>query len=517
MTARWVIRKLSMHQIKYLLTLLTVILLLAAASKKHGSPPVPRALPDAVTHGTAQVGGQSIRYTARAGNIMLHNDKEEITARIFYVAYTKDGSAANQRPLTFFYNGGPGSSTIWLHMGSFSPVRVVTRNGAPTGPPPFKLINNSNSLLDKSDLVFVDAPNTGYSRVVGMGRPKDFMGVDQDGHAFTQFIARYISQFNRWNSPKFLFGESYGTTRDCVLVNMLQDAGVEMNGVVLLSSILNFGLGGLGGGQPIGGGDWPYVLYLPTQAATAWYHHKAASHGQNLKQFLRTVEAFAAGQYMHDLAQGTDLSPAEYNTVVEKLHQYVGLSPQYIRESNLRVPYRRYEKELLRNQNTIVGRYDSRFMTYDIDAAAQDPSWDPSDVGISGAFVSTFNEYIRQKLHYISSSQYRPTAYGGQLGAPWDMHHRGADPPANVAPDLAEAMTKNPRLRVFSANGVYDFATPYFQTEYTLNHLNIVAPLQKNISYGFYQSGHMVYLNPSAQAQFKADLARWYDSALSAR
>jgi len=494
---------------------LTILGVLAVTPTKHKAAPIPRALPDAVTHHIAQVGGQSIPYTARAGNLTLRNDKEEITAHIFYVAYTKDGADTNRRAVTFFYNGGPGSSTVWLHMGSFSPVKVVTINGAPTGPAPFRLINNANSLLDKSDLVFVDAPNTGYSRVIGSGRPKDFMGVDQDARAFMQFIQRYISQFNRWNSPKFLFGESYGTTRDCVLVDMLQNAGVQMNGVVLLSSILNFGLGGLGGGQPIAGGDWPYVLYLPTEAATAWYHHKAVTHGQTLGAFLKGVEQFAQGQYMHDLAQGSDLDTGEYDDLVQKLHAYLGLSPQYIRESNLRIPYRRYEKELMRNQDTIVGRYDSRFMTYDIDAAAADPSWDPSDVGIAGAFVGTFNEYIRQRLRYHTSLQYRPTAYGGLLGAPWDMHHRGDDPPANVAPDLAAAMSKNPHLRVMSASGVYDFATPYFQTEYTLNHLNIAPPLQKNISYGFYQSGHMVYLNPSAQAQFKKDLARWYDSAVN--
>ncbi len=490
---------------------------IAAAPAAHRPAPLPREIPDAVTHHTARVGGASIPYTARAGTITLKNDKEEVTARIFYVAYTKDGADRNRRPVTFFYNGGPGSSTVWLHMGSFSPIKVATVNGAPTGGPPFNLVNNTNSLIDKTDEVFIDAPNTGYSRVIGKGDPKEFMGVDQDGRAFSQFIQRYLSKNNRWNSPKFLFGECYGTTRDCVLVNMLQHAGVQMNGVVLLSSILNFGLGGLGGGQPIAGGDWAYVLYLPTEAATAWYHHKAAAHGESLPVFLKGVEQFASGEYMHALAQGSDLSSAQADHIVRVLHEDLGLSTQYIRESNLRVPYRRYTKELLRNENTIVGRYDSRFMTYDIDGAAEDPSWDPSDVGMSGAFVGAFNQYVRETLRYNSDLQYRPTSYGGQLGARWDMHHNGNDPPANVAPDLAEAMSSNPHLRVFSGNGRYDFATPYFATVYTLGHLQIAAPLQKHITYGFYPSGHMVYLNPAAQAQFKSDLARWYDASASGR
>ena len=496
-----------------LCALAAVMLLCSAAAPKH-RPAGPVAAPaDAVTHHTLQLDGTTIPYTARAGTIDLRNDKEQVTARMFYVAYTRDGAAAPRRPVTFFYNGGPGSSTIWLHMGSFSPVRVVTRNGAPTGPPPFHVVSNRYSLLDRTDLVFVDAPNTGYSRVTGAGQPKDFMGVDQDGHTFTQFIQRYITKFARWNSPKFLFGESYGTTRDCVLVNMLQEAGVQFNGVVLQSSILNFGLAGLGGGQPIAGGDWAYVLYLPTEAATAWYHHMAIGAPRSLPAYVRQVENFASTRYLRDLAQGDQLPSAERDAVVRQLHDYLGLSEEYIRDSNLRIPYNRFTKQLLRNQNTIVGRYDSRFETYDIDATGDTPDWDPSDVGISGAFVGTFNQYVRNTLHYYTNLQYRPTAYGGQLGARWDMHHNGQDPPPNVAPDLATTMSQNPRLRVFSANGYYDFATPYFATEYTLNHLNIAQPLTHNITFGFYPSGHMIYLNIPSLAAYKADLFRWYSLA----
>jgi carboxypeptidase C (cathepsin A) len=448
--------------------------------------------------------------------ITLRNAKDQITARMFYTAFTKDGADTTHRPVTFFYNGGPGSSTIWLRMGSFAPMRVETSNYKSIPNAPFHLIENNYSLIDKSDLIFVDAPNTGYSRILGAGEPKDFIGVDQDGRAFTQFIERYITQFGRWNSPKFLFGESYGTTRDCVLVNMLQQAGVQMNGVVLLSSILNFGLGGLGGGNQIGGGDWAYVTYLPTEAAAAWYHHKAGQ-GMSLTAFLKGVEAFAGGQYLHDLAQGSDLSQAQFQNDVARLHQYIGLPEDYISNSNLRIPYFRFLQALMRNQDTLVGRYDSRYTTYDLDANADTPDWDPSDVGISGAFVGLGMNYMTQTLGFHTNMEYRPTAYGPILGQRWDFKRNGNDPPANVTPDLAAAMTTNPHLRVFSGNGYFDFATPFFATQYTLDHLGLAPALQNNITFGFYPSGHMVYLNPQALVLFKADLAKWYDSALATK
>ncbi|MBC5810741.1 MAG: peptidase S10 [Candidatus Eremiobacteraeota bacterium] len=484
-----------------------------SASPHHGAA---TPVPDAVSHASVNVGGGTVRYTARAGTISLKNAKEQLSARIFYVAYTKDGADANRRPVTFFYNGGPGSSTIWLHMASFAPVRVATDNATVTAGPPYRLLPNAYSLIDKSDLIFVDAPNTGYSRVVGAGEPKDFMGVDQDARAFQQFIVRYLSANARWNSPKFLFGESYGTTRDCVLVNMLQGAGVQMNGVVLLSSVLNFGLGG-GFGGSIGGGDWSSVFYLPTEAAAAWHHHKAASHGLGLQAFTAEVERFATTRYLHALARGADLPQAEFDAVAHVIAGYLGVSDEYVRNSNLRIAYPRFAQELLRDRATVIGRYDARFTTFNLDNAAERAPWDPSDVGISGAIVGSFNRYVRSTLHYSSDLLYRPTSSGDQLGAPWDMHHGRNDPPANVAPDLAEAMTTNPHLHVFSANGYYDFATPYFATEYTLQHLTVAPQIQKHITFGFYPSGHMVYLNPLAIGPFKKDLARWYDDTLAGR
>jgi carboxypeptidase C (cathepsin A) len=503
---------------RWLASLLTVALLAAApAPSSSPKPSIPPATPDAVTHHVNHVDGQAIRYSARAGTITLRNEKDQITARMFYVAYTKDGADPAKRPVTFFYNGGPGSSTVWLRMASFGPVRVKLTNASSTPPAPYTLLDNPDSLFDKTDEVFVDAPNTGYSRVIGYGDPKDFMGVDQDGRAFTQFIERYLSQQGRWNSPKFLFGESYGTTRDAVLVNMLQRANVQFNGVVFLSSILNFGLTGLGGFDPIGGGDWAYVLYLPTEAATAWYHHKANPRPADLTAFLNEVQDFAGGQYLHALEQGDQLSSSERDDVVRKLHQYLGLSESYIRSSNLRIPYYMYDKQLMRDQNIVLGRYDSRYATYGVDRMSDFPDWDPSDVGMNSAVVSEWNRYVHDDLHYNTNMMYRPTAYGPILGAKWDMHHNGDDPPANVVPDLAAAMSQNPHLQVFFGNGYYDFATPYFATWYTVQHLDIAPALTKNITWGAYPSGHMVYLNPSARIEFKRDLDRWYDKTLFGR
>ncbi len=472
--------------------------------------------PDAITQHTVTIDGQPYAYTARAGTITLRNDKEAPTARIFYTAYTLDGSDAGSRPVTFIYNGGPGSSTMWLRMGSFGPVRVLAANAAATGPPPYRIANNSYSLLDKSDLVFIDMPDSGFGRITGAGTPKTFFGVDQDVAAFAQFIQRYLTKFGRWNSPKFLFGESYGTTRSAALANTLLSQGIALNGVVLLSSILNFGLD-FGNGDPIAAGDWPYVLYLPTEAAAAWYHGKIRNRPADVSAFLQPVEQFALGEYLDALYKGANLSASERNDVVHKLSAYLGVSEQYVRESNLRIPYQRFEQQLLRSQGAVIGRLDARYQTFALDRAADEgPAWDPTDSSIDAPYTTAINQYLRSDLKYDTTLQYRPNIYGiiyGNGGS-WDFTHNRREPP-NVAPDLAEAMTQNPSLKVFSANGYYDFATPFFATEYTLQHLSIAPQLQKNITFNVYPSGHMVYLNEAALAQFKNDLARWYDSALA--
>lgn len=478
------------------------------AKKMH----VPAPTPDAVTHHTISVNGKTLRYTARAGTITLRNSAQQPTARMFYVAYTLDGANVIDRPVTFFYNGGPGSSTVWLHMASFGPMRIVAPNAAAAGNPPYKIEANPQTLLDATDEVFIDAPSTGFGRLIGAGKPKEFFGVDQDAKAFSQFIQRYITTFNRWNSPKYLYGESYGTTRSAALSSVLEDAGIQLNGIVLQSSILNFNLDWAinFSATAVGGGDLQYALYLPSEAATAWYHNALPNRPSNLPAFLQSVQHFAMTEYMTALSKGDQLPASEFNTIVGKLHAYTGLSEQYIRNSNLRIAYWRFENELLRNKDEIVGRLDSRYKTYSLDAPAEAPPWDPSDVSMTPIFTAAFNYYVRNQLNYHPTLRYRIVNYGPELNH-WDFKHDGMST-TNVATDLAQAMTQDPHLHVFSANGYFDLATPYYATVYTLNHLDLAPPLQKNITFGFYQSGHMIYMNPNVIGAYSRDLHNWYNS-----
>jgi len=499
------------------LVILAAALVGAAPAKPPAAPPPPPAeTPDAVTHHTMELGGRTLAYTARAGTITLQNQAGEPTCRMFYTAFTLDDAGPSARPVTFLYNGGPGSSTIWLRMGSFGPYRVqVTDGGGPTEAP-FHLVPNQYSLLDKTDLVFIDAPATGFSRIVGAGKPEDFFGVDEDRDAFAQFISRYVSAFGRWNSPKFLFGESYGTPRTAVLVNYLQRQGIGINGVVLLSSVLDFSLDWDVNFTPaaIGGGDWAFPLYLPTEAASSWYHNALPGPPTTLAALLPQVEQFAMGEYLNALAAGDRISPSTYADVVAKLHDYTGLSEQYIRDSNLRVPYWRYTTELMRDRGLTLGRYDSRYTSYALDRINDRPEFDATDAAIDAAFTGAGNYLIRTLMRYDTTLEYRPVAYS--LVRNWDWKH-GGNLPTNTAQDLAGAMAFNPGLKVFSGNGYYDFATPFFATTYTLNHLQLPPQLQSNITYGFYESGHMVYLHTQALAQFHDDLERWYANVLAGR
>lgn len=496
------------------LTIAVAALAVALPAGAAKPPAIPALTPDGVTHHRLILDGRTLAYTARAGTITLRNGNDQPTARVFYTAYTLDGADPSKRAVTFMYNGGPGSSTMWLRMGSFGPVRVATADGQLTGPPPYRIVDNRYSLLDKTDMVFIDMPGSGFGRIVGAGTRDDFWGVDQDVAAFAQFVARYITQFDRWNSPRFLFGESYGTMRSAALSKYLQDKGIGLNGVILLSSFLNSNID-YNDGAPIGGGDWGYVLYLPTETATAWYHH-ALPGSPPLTALLSEVENFALTEYLDALGQGSRISPDRFNDVVAKLHRYTGLSEEYIRNSNLRIPYDRFENELLRESGRTVGRIDSRFETYVLDRPAVSPDWDATDAAIDSAFTSTSNYYLRQVLRYDTPLLYRANIYdliygGGQT---WDFKHGPNVQILNVTPDLAQAMTYNPALRVFSANGYFDFATPFFATVYALNHLYLAPALQRNITFGFYESGHMVYLHPAALARFHADLERWYAEVL---
>jgi len=507
-----------MHPISRLAAALTAIFVITLGGNVRADDapsPAPSSVPvrperSVSTQHTISVHGTEIAYTATAGTLLVRDANEQPIGSFFYVAYTKDRENHDTRPLTFLYNGGPGSSTMWLHMGSVGPKHVVTPDGEITAPAPYQLVDNPETLLDRSDLVFVDAMGTGYSRVVGKGTGKMFYGIDEDGAAFTKFVRRYITVNDRWNSPKFLFGESYGTTRSAVLAADLDDAGISLSGVTLLSTVLDFNTL-----SPSLGEDIAYVGFLPTQAAVAWYHNKIPNKPASLAAFVASAKAFAAGPYAQALLRGDTLSEGERRDVAAKLSSFIGIDQTYILNADLRVSPDRFEKELLRSEHRTIGRLDGRFEGYDVDSAGETPEYDPTNSVITDAFTGAFNRYIRDDLKYVSETDYLPTNYG-VINAGWNFKRTGADWSApSVVDDLRRAMTRNPHLRVFSANGYYDLATPFFATDYTLEHLGVPPAIAAHISYGYYESGHMVYLHPQALAALHHDLEGFYDSALA--
>jgi len=492
----------------------------------------------AVSTGTVTIDGKAIAYQAVAGTLIVHprgwddvpgdfaagrdgaragggrgDDKKNpsAVASIFYVAYFKKGGG--QRPLTFLYNGGPGSSTVWLHMGAFGPRRVVTASDAHTPPAPYALVNNASSLLDASDLVFIDAPGTGFSRIAGKDAKKAFFGVDQDGYAFAEFITQFLSKYGRWNSPKYLFGESYGTTRSAVLIDQLEaQRGIDFNGVILLSQIFNFDLRP---DRPTRdpGIDLPYELALPTYAATAWYHHKLPGAPQDLDALLAEVEQFAMGDYAQALEAGSALSTAARAGIADKLHQYTGLSVDYILKADLRIDGGEFRQNLQGDGGLTTGRLDTRFSGPDLDPLSQRAGYDPQAAALSSAYISAFNDYVRKDLHFGHEQAFKPSIPTYKT---WDFDHRqpgdAAAPAsprqgANVMPDLANAMKVNPNLKILLNAGYFDLATPFFQGVYEMHHLPIPASLQGNIEFKFYRSGHMVYAKPAALASLHANVA----------
>jgi carboxypeptidase C (cathepsin A) len=487
----------------------------AADKTAEKAPPA-----EVTTQGTVEVSGQKIAYTAITGTLIIGStdiqdaqlgldgkpqagsqlaldapkDPKDVTpvARIFYVAYFKKDAKAEDRPITFFYNGGPGSSTVWLHMGSLGPKHVVTSGDQHLPAAPYKLVDNAYSLLDTSDLVFIDMPGTGFGRLVGKDAEKAFWGVDEDANAFARFIARFITKYNRWNSPKYIFGESYGTTRSAVLANILENRkNIDLNGVILLSQIFNFTTDiDFPTSNP--GVDLPYELALPTYAATAWYHKKLPQQPAALEPFLKDVEEFAMGPYAHALALGTDLSAAEKQQVAEKLHEYTGLPVAYLLKANLRVNGGEFEKTLQDDQDLTTGRLDTRFSGPNLDSLSQGAEYDPQSSAISSAYVSLFNDYVRRDLKYGEGQTYLPEALFG--GTHWNLAHEGFPVNLNVSNDLAQALKTNPRLKIMVNGGYYDLATPFFAAQYEDKHLPIPQSLAKNIEYDWYESGHMVYV-----------------------
>ncbi|WHZ18945.1 MAG: Carboxypeptidase-related protein [Rhodanobacteraceae bacterium] len=484
------------------------------------------------TTGTVTVEGKAISYKAVAGTLVIDGTgAKESTPEVAmsYFAYFKQGVDPSKRPVTFIYNGGPGSSTVWLHMGAWGPKRVVTSDDTHTPAAPYQLVNNDYSLLDASDLVFIDMPGTGFGRLLPQGKDdaaraadrkqlaKQIWGIDGDAQAFSRFITQFLSKYNRWNSPKYLFGESYGTTRSAVLSYILQaEDNVDLNGVILLSQILNFGTS-VDGADMDPGNDLPYALALPTYAATAWYHRKLPKYdGDKLGQLLQDSIAFAKGEYRDALFAGSTLSPAKQREVAMKLHDFTGLPVDYLLKADLRVTGGMFEHELQNGADTTTGRLDTRFSGPSMDPLGKESDYDPQSAAISSAYVSAFNDYVRNDLKFGESMKYRPSVYGaGDFD--WDFKHKApgmhfAWPTVNVMRDLAAAMKYNPNMKVMMAGGFYDLATPFYAATYELEHLQIPESLRKNITYAFYPSGHMVYAHIPSLQKLHDDVAKFIDA-----
>jgi len=508
----------------------------ATSSKK---PDVSTAAPDkgvlfapetSETAGSVAVEGKKIDYKAVAGTMIVHPDGWDDTAwreqsdtdlgdkknakaeaSMFYVAYFKKGVPSADRPITFLYNGGPGSSSVWLHMGAFGPRRVVTADDSHTPAAPYRTVDNAYSLLDASDLVFIDAPGTGFSRIAGKDKEKAFLGVDPDAHAFSEFIKGFLSKYGRWNSPKYLFGESYGTPRSAVVVNQLETGNdVDFNGVILLSQILNFDLSA-DGPETNPGSDEAYVTTLPTYAATAWYHNRlTGNRPATLEPFLAEVEHFANTDYAQALQMGAEIDPAREQAVAEKLAGYTGLPAAYILKAHLRIDGGMFSKELQEQSGLTTGRLDTRFSGPDMDPLSKTADYDPQSAAISSAYVSAFNDYVRKDLRFGEDKVYKPEI---DIGKYWSFTHQQPGMPmafpgaVNVMPDLAAAMKYNPQLKVMVNGGYYDLATPFYEGWYEMHHLPIPTNLQANIEYHYYQSGHMVYAHEQSLKELHDSVA----------
>jgi carboxypeptidase C (cathepsin A) len=460
------------------------------------------------THHKARIGGREIAYTATAGTMLLKKDDGTVRATVYMTAYTRDGvSDVGHRPITFAYNGGPGSASAWLHMGAFGPRRVVMDDDGWAPPPPYQIADNEESLLDVTDLVFIDPVSTGFSRPAPGEDPASFHGVREDIESVGDFIREYISHFERWGSPKFLAGESYGTTRSAGLSRYLQEKlNVYLNGIVLVSSILNFGTARFDVGN-----DLPYPLFLPTYTATAWYHKKLPADLQagDLQHAVAEAERFAAGEYTLALMRGNDLGDAERREVAKKLARYTGLSETFLENANLRPTIFEFTKELLRSERLTVGRLDSRFKGVDRQAAGDRFEFDPASVAFSGPFAAVFNNYVEKELGFKSELNYelltdkvRPWSY-----RPYDNQY------VNVAEDLRYAMAMNPSLKVLVNNGYYDLATPFFATQYTFSHLGFDPTYPLRVSMAFYNAGHMMYVRRADREALKANIARFIAAA----
>jgi carboxypeptidase C (cathepsin A) len=462
---------------------------------------------EVVTSHSITAHGKRLNYKATAGTLTVRNDAGMPTASVFYAAYTLDGQPVGSRPVTYIFNGGPGSSSMWLHMGAFGPVRVQTDAPVYERPAPYNLAPNDMTILDKSDLVFIDMVGAGYSRPLGDAPGSTFWGVDADADTFARAILRYTTKNNRWSSPKYLLGESYGTLRAGALAYQLHDRGLQLNGVILLSSIMNYGVR-----QP--GYPQNFVSLLPTYAATAWFHNAIERNGVSLEQHVQKAREFAAGPYLAALNKGHAISDQEKSAIAAQMSALVGLDADFIELANLRVELSPFRKELLRDRHQTVGRLDSRYIGIDASHVTGGPEEDPFSSAVGGPYYALTQDYVNNTLKFRTDMEYRQSARG-LPGFNWDWSHRsplgGTQTTPNTAVDLAAVIRRNPQMKVLALNGYYDAATPFFSTEYDLNQMMLEPHLRDNIQFTYYEAGHMMYTSREPLEALYRDMAAYYD------
>jgi carboxypeptidase C (cathepsin A) len=482
--------------------------------EKKEEKPIPKDNIVTTKH-SVKIGGQTVKYTVTTGTMVLKeeiHDKdkdaeiEKPRAQIFFTAYTKDGVRdKSKRPITFSFNGGPGSSSVWLHLGVLGPRRVVLTDDGEMPKPPFKLTDNQYSILDETDLVFIDPMGTGFSRPVEGEKSKEWHTFTKDIESVGDFIRLYATRYNRWLSPKFLAGESYGTTRAAGLSGYLQDRhGMLLNGLMLISAVLDFTTIDFNLNN-----DLPYILFIPAYAATAWYHGKLKFKG-SLLAVVKEAQEFALGEYASALLKGASLTPEERTNIVEKLSRYTGISQEFIERSNLRILDQHFFKELLRERGKTVGRLDSRYTGIDRIGVTATPEYDPLFAQVNGPYTAAFNDYVRAELKFETDTLYE--ILSGKVWMNWSYSYF-QNQYVNVAETLRSAMHFNKYLKVFVANGYYDLGTPYSATEYTFDHLGLDKSLRKNISVGYYEAGHMMYVHMPSLKAMKKDLQKFIRDA----
>ena len=477
-----------------------------AAKEKEKTSPA-KEEPPVITHHQITVNGKVMKYTATTGFMPLRNpENDEIEANIFFMAYTLD-NATGKRPLMFSFNGGPGSASIWLHLGAIGPRRVKMLPDGGMPPPPFELVDNQQTWLDQTDLVFIDPVGTGFSRATKKELGKKFWSVEGDIASVGDFIRLYLTRYQRWNSPLFLVGESYGTTRAAGLSGYLINRGIALNGVVLVSSVLNFETLNFAVGN-----DLPYILYLPSYTSSAWYHKKLPADLQqlDLASVLSQAEQYAAGPYMLALGKGDSLTPQERDELITQVTRFTGLDRTVVDVNNGRITEPVFANELLKAQKLEVGRLDSRFTGTPVSARSAHGYYDPSESAIRPPFTATFNNYVRTELGFKTDLEYY--VLGGGIGE-WQWGSAGQGYP-DTSDALRLAFVKNPYMKLFVGSGYYDLATPFFATRYTLNHMNLDAQQQARISLGYYDAGHMMYIKSSSLDHLKQDVSVFLTKAL---